>query len=294
MKKKVKTVQIINNTVPVLRDPLRAYIAQISKYPVLTKNEEDAVVKRMLNGDVEAAKLLVMSNLRLVVKIAFEYKGAYQNVMDLIQEGNVGLMKAISMYDPTKGAKISYYAAWWIRSYVLKFLLDNFRLVKIGTTQAQKRLFYNLIQEQKRVENQGLLALPDVLSKNLDVKEKDIVEMTARLVGDAEVSFDQPISRDGTSEKTLEDVYPDNSRRPDLLAEEKETQIQLKERLKKIAETLNDKEKMILKERLLSETPMTLQELADKFGISKERARQIEEKILKKMKEELKDFADII
>jgi len=294
MKKKVKQVAVNwHGTVPALHDPLRAYIAQISKYPVLKKSEEDAVVKRMLNGDVEAAKLLVMSNLRLVIKIAFEYKNTYQNIMDLIQEGNIGLMKAISMYDPSKGAKISYYAAWWIRSYILKFLLDNFRLVKIGTTQAQKRLFYNLLQEQKRLEGQGLLALPDILSKNLDVKEKDIVEMTARLVGDAEVSLYQPISST-TGTKTLEDVYQDNSKRPDILAEEKENQMQLKERLTKIAESLNEKERMILKERLLSETPMTLQEIADKFGISKERARQIEEKILKKMKEELKDFANTI
>ncbi|MFH1224151.1 MAG: RNA polymerase factor sigma-32 [Pseudomonadota bacterium] len=294
MKKRIKTPTIINNTVPAIHDPLRAYISQIAKYPVLTKNEEEEVVQRMLNGDKDAAKLLVMSNLRLVVKIAFEYKNTYQNIMDLIQEGNIGLLKAISMYNPLKGAKISYYASWWIRSYILKFLLDNFRLVKIGTTQAQKRLFYNLMQEQKRLENQGQLAIPEMLSKNLDVTEKDIVEMQTRLVGDAEVSFNQPLSSDGSSTKTLEDVYQDNTKRPDILAEEKENQIQLKEKLKKIAESLNEKEKTILKERLLSETPMTLQEIADKFGISKERARQLEEKILKKMREELKDFADTI
>ena len=276
---------------PAVHDPLRAYIQQIAKYPVLTKEEEEELTKKMQDGDVEAAKLLVLSNLRLVIKIAFEYKSAYQNIMDLIQEGNIGLMKAISMYDPGKGAKLSYYASWWIRSYILKFLIDNFRLVKIGTTQAQKRLFYNLLQEQKRLESQGVLALPDLVGENLAVTGKDVEEMTTRLTGDAEVSFDQPLSSEDGS-KTLIDMYPDNSMRPDTMVEEQENKVILKQRLNDFAQTLNDKEKVILRDRLLSETPHTLQEIADKFGISKERARQLEERILKRIKTELSELAE--
>jgi RNA polymerase sigma-32 factor len=279
-----------DQSLPALRDPLRAYIQQITKYPVLNKKEEEALVKRMEAGDIEAAKLLVLSNLRLVIKMAFEYKNTYQNLMDLIQEGNIGLMKAISMYDSSKGAKLSYYASWWIRSYILKFLIDNFRLVKLGTTQAQKRLFYNLLQEQKRIESQGTLALPGTIETNLAVKGKEVEEMTTRLSGDAEISFDQPISSDD-SKRTFIDTYQDNSMRPDTMVENEEDQRLLRERLNEFAHTLNEKEKTILKDRLLSETPHTLQEIADKFGISKERARQLEERILKRIKTELAEFA---
>ncbi|MEI6080206.1 MAG: RNA polymerase factor sigma-32 [bacterium] len=281
---------IVETGLPKAKDPLKAYIAEISKYPLLSKEEEENVVKRMMEGDLEAARTLVLANLRLVVKIALEYKGNYQNVMDLIQEGNIGLMKAISMYDPKRGAKISYYSSWWIRSYILKFLIDNFRLVRIGTTQAQKRLFYNLMQEQRRIESQGQIALPEVLSKELDVPEKDITEMTSRLLGNSEVPLDQPLDNDQESGRTFASTFADNSMRPDLLMEEKERDIQLKEKLRDIAKTLNEKEKVILRDRLLSDTPVTLQEIADRFGISKERTRQLEERILKRMKEELAGF----
>ncbi len=284
----VKNSDLAYDKLPVVRDPLKLYLAEISKYSLLNRDEEKILVEKMIGGDMKAAKLLVLSNLRLVVKIAFEYKSMYQNIMDLIQEGNIGLMKAISMYDPSKGSKLSYYSSWWIRSYILKFLIDNFRLVKIGTTQAQKRLFYNLLQEQKKLESQGLLALPDMLSKSLNVSEKDVKEMSSRLLGNAEVSFNQPVSAD--DDRSMEDSFADNSKRPDVLVQEKEERAELFDRLGKIAETLNDKEKVILKDRLLSDTPLTLQELADKFGISKERARQIEEKIISKMRIELADF----
>jgi RNA polymerase sigma-32 factor len=225
-----------------------------------------------------------------VVKIAFEYKSAYQNVMDLIQEGNIGLMKAISLYNPDKGAKLSYYSSWWIRSYILKFLIDNFRLVKIGTTQAQKKLFYNLIHEKEKLEMQGKLALPLLLSENLAVKEKEIVEMSSRLSGGSEVSLDQPINDPGNDKApSVLSTYEDNSQRPDLLVEEKEYKQYLKQKLSEFSTSLNDKEKMILKERLLSEAPVTLQNIADNFGISKERARQLENRIMGKLKDFLKE-----
>jgi len=276
--------------IPELKDSLQNYLSQISKHDTLTIEEEKNLVKKMEGGDLKAAKKLVLANLRLVVKIAFEYKNTYQNVMDLIQEGNIGLMKAISMYDSSKGAKLSYYASWWIRSYILKFLIDNFRLVKLGTTQAQRKLFYNLIQEQKQVEAQGKLALPDTISKNLHVKTSEIEEMTTRLSSNAEVSYEQPINDDSLS---ILDTFQDNSKRPDLIFENNSILSMLKEKLAVFSKSLNEKEKTILKERLLSETPKTLQEIANTHGISKERTRQLEARILKNLKEHLKELNPI-
>lgn len=280
--------------VPQVRDSLKSYLAEISKYPVIGIEQEKALIKKMEAGDMNAAKMLVMSNLRLVVKIAFEYKSTYQNVMDLIQEGNIGLMKAVSMYDPNKGAKLSYYASWWIRSYILKFLIDNFRLVKLGTTQAQRKLFYNLIQEQKQIEAQGKLALPGTLEKNLHVKTSEIQEMQTRLSSTAEVSIDQPINSNDPESSSLLDLYQDNSYRPDELNEAKELNIMLREKLFEFSKTLNEKEKTILKDRLLNDTPLTLQEIANRHGISKERTRQIESKIIKNLKKELYEFNHLL
>ena len=157
------------------------------------KEEFQLAAKLAKTGDLDAAKRLVSANLRLVVKIAFEYRSMYSNLLDLIQEGNIGLMKAVSKFDPTKGARLGYYASWWIRSYILKYLFDNFRLVKIGTTQAQKKLFYHLMREKERLEAQGLLAGPKLLAEKLNVREKDVVEMEQRLSGrGAEMSLDAP------------------------------------------------------------------------------------------------------
>lgn len=165
-------------------DLLKRYMEEVRRHPLLSPEEEIELASRMLEkGDREAAKRLVQANLRLVVKIAMEYRSYYANLLDLIQEGNVGLMRAVSKFDPTKGARLGYYASWWIRSYILKYLLDNFRLVKIGKTQAQKKLFYHLVREQQRLEAQGLLAGPKLLAEKLNVREKDVVDMGHRLSG---------------------------------------------------------------------------------------------------------------
>ena len=158
---------------PISQDPLGAYLKQISAYPLLDLEEERKLAMELKkSGDLEIAKKLVLHNLRLVVKIALEYRSAWQNTMDLIQEGNIGLMKAVSKYDPEKGAKLSYYASWWIRSYVLKFILDNFRLVKIGTTNEQKKLFYNLLKEKNRLISLGEDFNTKTIANNLGVSEK--------------------------------------------------------------------------------------------------------------------------
>ncbi len=270
------------------QDPLRRYFDEISRTPLLSPEEESQLVKRMQSeGDLEAAKRLVSANLRLVVKIALEYRNFYSNLLDLIQEGNIGLMKAVSKFDPTKGARLGYYASWWIRSYILKYLLDNFRLVKIGTTQAQKKLFYHLIREKERLEAQGLLAGPKLLAEKLNVREKDVLEMQQRLSGSgAELSLDAPLDPHSPSSRsfTSQDFLQDVKETPDITLEREELIEYLKERLPEFQKLLNEKERKILVDRLLAEEPKTLQEVADHYGLTRERARQIEAKMIQKLR----------
>ncbi|OFZ18178.1 MAG: RNA polymerase subunit sigma-70 [Bdellovibrionales bacterium GWB1_55_8] len=271
---------------------MRRYLEEIRRYPLLEPEQELALVIRLKSeGDVNAAKTLVSANLRLVVKIAFEYRTFYSNLLDLIQEGNIGLMKAVSKFDPTRGARLGYYASWWIRSYILKYLLDNFRLVKIGTTQAQKKLFYHLMREKERLEAQGMLSGPKLLAERLQVREKDVIEMEQRLSGKgAEMSLDAPVSSgNDESRNTHADHISDGAESvDDILAREQLLAI-LSDMLPEFEKRLNEKEKHLLRGRLLSEEPMTLQEVADKYGLTRERARQIESKIISKLRDFLKD-----
>jgi len=268
-------------------DPLRQYINEVRKYPLLDAHEEMALVRKLQEqGDINAAKALVSANLRLVVKIAMEYRSMYSNVMDLIQEGNIGLMKAVSKYDPTKGARMGYYASWWIRSYILKYLLDNFRLVKIGTTQAQKKLFYHLMREKERLESQGLLAGPKLLAERLNVREKDVIEMEHRLSGrGAEVSLDIPVDGDGERSPSHVSLLADEKETPEESLARNEMLSLLRDKLPEFEKQLNDKEKRLLHDRLLAEEPQTLQEVADHYGLTRERARQIEAKLIFKLRE---------
>lgn len=275
-------------------DPLKRYLQDIKNAPVLTSEQENALVKRMHDAnDMNAAKMLVSANLKTVVRIAYEYRSMYHNLLDLIQEGNIGLMKAVSKFDPTKNARLGYYATWWIRSYILKYLLDNFRMVRVGTTAAQKKLFYHLMREKQRLEAQGITAAPALLAQNLDVKEKDVIEMEQRmLASNAEVSLDAQSSD-----------RPDSDRRPSLLSQlfdpkidalsslEHDELIQmLQKELPEFRKTLNDKEKMVLGARILAEEPKTLQEVADEFGLTRERVRQIEAKLIEKLRNHLQPY----
>lgn len=274
-------------------DPLRRYLEEVRRYPMLDPETEMSLAERMHRlNDLDAAKALVQANLRLVVKLAFEYQSITTNLLDLIQEGNIGLMKAVSKYDPAKGVKLGYYATWWIRSYILKYLLDNFRLVKIGTTQAQKKLFYHLMREKQRLEAQGLFAGPKLLAEKLDVREKDVVEMEQRLSGrGAELSIDSPIdsgSGDGHS-RTFKDSMVDSSENQEERLERQQWLALLGEHLPSFRQELNEKERRILDERLLHDDPKTLQEIADRYGLTRERARQIEAKLLEKLRSRLKD-----
>src|SRR5262245_40760561 len=184
------------------RDPLQRYIDEIRRYALLTREQEhELAVKYVQTGDVEAARQLVTANLRLVVKIAHEYRRAHRNLLDLIQEGNLGLLQAVKKYDPYRGVKLSSYAAWWIRAYILKFILNNWRLVKIGTTQAQRKLFFNLRKEREKLEQLGFQPTAALLAEKLDVPEKEVVEMERRLAA-PEASLDAPVGSGGDDEGT--------------------------------------------------------------------------------------------
>src|SRR5512133_1241559 len=177
-------------------DPLRAYLAEIARHPLLSREEEhELAVRYHETGDLAAAYKLVASNLRLVVKIANEYRRAAFQTLDLIQEGNLGLMQAVKKYDPVKGVKLSSYAAWWIRAYIIRFLMENWRMVKLGTTQAQRKLFFNLSKEREKLLARGIEPTPRLLAKNLQVDEKEVEEMSARMASD-DLSLDAPLGHD--------------------------------------------------------------------------------------------------
>jgi RNA polymerase sigma-32 factor len=270
---------------------LHTYIKEISKYKLLSREEEAQLVKQLNEtGDIAVAKKLVLANLRLVVKIALEYKNAYKNVMDLIQEGNIGLMKAVSKYNPEKGAKLSYYASWWIKSYILKFILDNFRLVKIGTTQEQKKLFYNLMREKERLMNQGIEPEYKLLSENLGVSEKAVKEMDLRLSSQGnEVSIDAKKKEEESGGRILDTLESSDIPIDDSLAELQSLEI-LEENLENFIAGLKDRDKEIFKKRLLTEVPPSLQSIADDYGVSRERIRQIEARLIEKLKVYMSDF----
>ncbi len=263
-------------------DPFKRYVQKVNQYPFLSAREEKKLARQYIEtGDREAAKKLVTSHLRLVVKIALEYKTAYGNMLDLVQEGNLGLMRAIKKYDPDKGARLSSYAGWWIRSYILKYILDNFRLIKIGTTQAQRRIFFNLMKEKERIEKAGFRPDSQLLAEALSVKPEEVEEMQGRLQK-SDLSLDAPVGDEGHARqieylKTETPAYEENYDR------EKFKDI-LEFKLKEFSESLNDRETKIFKERLLSEVPLTLQAIADEYSISRERARQIESKLKDKLK----------
>ena len=272
-------------------DPLKQYIKDISRYKLLSQEEEQSLVQELQEtGDIEAAKALVVANLRLVVKIAMEYRSAYKNVMDLIQEGNIGLMKAVSKYNPDKGAKLSYYASWWIKSYILKFILDNFRLVKVGTTAEQKKLFYNRMREKERLMNQGIEPEAKLISQNLGVSEEAVKEMDLRLSSrGAALSLDAPLTGEDGGGSAYDLLSNDEDDIEELLGHQQGLEI-LEQHLDEFIADLKPRDKEIFRKRLLSEVPPSLQSIADDYGVSRERIRQIEARLLEKLKVYMSDF----
>ncbi len=270
-------------------DAMQAYMAEVQRHPLLTPEEEKAyAVQYAETGDVDAAAKLVTANLRLVVKIAYEYRRAYRNMMDLIQEGNIGLMQAVKRYDPHRGVKLSSYAAWWIRAYMLRFILNNWRMVKIGTTQAQRKLFFNLSKEKAKLSAMGIEPSHAEIAKRLNVEEKEVVEMDRRLArGDA--SLDAPVSEADGRGTTRMDLLPASSVSPEAIAEGTEIQRIVRQKLEEFRENLQGKDVEIFDKRMVTDEPMTLQQLGDQFGVSRERVRQLEARLYGRLREFLRE-----
>ncbi|CAK8723968.1 RNA polymerase sigma factor [Candidatus Electronema halotolerans] len=283
---------------PAVSNPaLHRYLQEISQYELLSREEtEELSIRFRETGDPEAAYRLVSSNLRLVVKVAMDFQKYWmQNFMDLVQEGNVGLVQATKKFDPYRGVKFSYYAAYWIRAYILKFIMDNWRLVKIGTTQNQRRLFFSLNKEKKLLEAQGFKPDVKLLAQRLQVKESEVVEMGQRM-DSWEVSLEAPVL--GDSEDEQKNFYPASGPAVEDIVAGHEIRDRVFNLLNEIEGMLNEKELLILNSRLLSDEPETLQTIADRFQISRERVRQIEANLLKKLKDifekELPDARDFL
>ena len=278
-------------------DPLQRYLWEIGQHKLLTRDEERELAIQIKDfGDSDAAYSLITANLRLVVKIAMEFQRVWmQNLLDLIQEGNIGLMQAVRKFDPYKGVRFSYYASFWIKAYILKFIMDNWRLVKIGTTQAQRKLFFRLKKEKQKLISEGFDPKPKLLSERMGVSEKEVTNMDQRL--DAwEVSLDAPIRDDSNDERMA--FVPSPGISPDTQVSRKEIKEILHEKLEAFKKNLNDRELDILKNRLFSDSPVTLQEIGKNYGISRERVRQVEADMIKKMKsyfeQEIPEFSSFL
>ena len=280
-------------------DPLRAYMAEVARHPLLSREEEHELAVRYANtGDVQAAYRLVAANLRLVVKIAHEYHRSAFQLLDLIQEGNLGLMQAVKKYDPWKGVKLSTYAAWWIRAYIIRFIMDNWRLVKLGTTQAQRKLFFNLAKEREKLLARGIEPTPRLLAKNLQVEESDVEEMSARMAAD-DLSLDAPSAGgdDDSRQSRLDRFAAAQAPADDHLGDEELKRL-FREKLLAFAQTIEDeKERYIFEHRLLppdGKEPLTLQEVGTRFRLTRERARQIEARLTARLRDwlraEIPDF----
>jgi len=271
-------------------DPMAAYLREVQRHPLLTPEQtHELAAKFVETQDPAIAAQLVTANLRLVVKIAYEYRRAYKNIMDLVQEGNIGLMQAVKRYDPYRGVKLSSYAAWWIRAYILRFILNNWRLVKLGTTQAQRKLFFNLRKKRAELQAMGVDPTNAEIAKQLNVPESDVAEMDVRLA-QSEKSLDAPVGdADGRAIAKV-DMMPAAGAGPETQMADEELQSLLKDKLAEFRKTLAGKEKdvAIFDMRLVADDPLTLQDLGDKFGISRERVRQLEQRLLARLRDYLK------
>ncbi|MEQ1876414.1 MAG: RNA polymerase factor sigma-32 [Bdellovibrionia bacterium] len=263
-------------------DPLTLYMNEIKKYELLTPEEERRyAMEYYQNKDPKAAEKLVTSNLRFVVKVAADYSKFGARMIDLIQEGNVGLMHAVREFNPYKGVRLITYAVWWIRGYIQEYLMRQYSMVRVGTTQAQRKLFYQLQKERKKLEAMGIEPGVKLLSSRLGVSEEDVVSMGSRMQN-RDVSLDAPV---GDSSTHLIDLQSERNETPvdEQLGLREEVE-QLKEKIDEIRDSLNEKEKYILEHRILGDPPLTLQEIGEKYGMTRERARQLEARVISKIK----------
>ena len=274
-------------------DPFAAYLQEAKRYPILSEEEEKELAIRLTEtGDVDAAYQLTTANLMLVVKIAMTFKREWQNVMDLVQEGNIGLMKAVKNFDPFRGVRLSAYATWWIKSYILKYILDNWRLVRVGTTNSRRKLLFNLKKEKERLEREGFDPSTKLLAEHFGVDENEIIDVEAS-IGAVDVSMDTPTRADSsmTPAQSLSDGKSLEKR-----AEIDQFREILQQKIEGFKSELKPGEIEILEKRVLSESPQSLQELGDERGVTREAVRQAEQRLLKKFRiyieEQMPEAAD--
>src|SRR3954454_8787219 len=276
-------------------DTLSTYLADINQYPLLTQPEEQALARRFRGGDLVAGHRLVTSNLRFVVKVAYEYRSYGIKMSDLIQEGNIGLMKAVQKFDPDKGIRLISYAVWWIRAYIQNYILKSWSLVKLGTTQAQRKLFFSLARTRRELEKfdgaSGDMkkATEGAIAKKLRVKPGEVLEMQQRMEG-RDLSLDAPMGEDGGSSHV--DFVMDGADLPDAEIAEQEERHIVQERVLEALSRLDPRERYIIEQRIMNDKPMTLKELGEHFGFSRERARQLEIRAKAKLEAELGELME--
>ncbi len=264
------------------RDPFYAYLQEVRKYPALTEEEEkELAIRYKETGDLESAYKLTTANLMLVIKIAMTFKREWQNLMDLIQEGNVGLMKAVKNFDPFRGVRLSAYATWWIKSYILKHILDNWRLVRVGTTNARRKLLFNLKREKEKLEREGFDPTTKLLAERFGVDETEVIDVSAS-IGAMDVSIDTPVRPDSTM--TPAQTLSQDGQSVEENVELKQFRQILNEKIENFKARLNPNEIEILNNRILSEDPLSLQEIGEQRGVTREAVRQAEQRLLKKFK----------
>ncbi|MGH7808298.1 MAG: RNA polymerase sigma factor RpoH [Thermodesulfobacteriota bacterium] len=280
-----KEKEYYNKSLPAPTTSLERYLAEISNYPILSREEEYKLATRYKKkGDLEAARKLISSNLRFVVKIANEYKNYGLNVMDVIQEGNIGLMQAVKRFDPTKGYRLISYAVWWIRAYIHNYIIGSWSLVKIGTTQAQRKLFYKLRSTKNKMDiTEENLSPEDYknLADELGVSDEAVIEMNQRM-GGKDLSLDAELNTSGEMTH-LDFLVDDVSNQEDIITRAEEEE-KVKSELETALESLKERERFIIENRILKDKPLTLEELGTKLNLSRERVRQIEGVALQKIR----------
>lgn len=263
-------------------DPFQRYLFEIKHFKSLTPEEEhDLAVRYQKTGDERIAYRLITANLSLVVKIARIYNRAYSNIIDLIQEGNIGLIEAVRRFDPYKGNRLPTYASWWIKAYIIKFIIDNFRIVRIGTTNERRKLLFNLRKEKERLRLQGIEPTIPLLASNLNASEEDVIAVDSNIKAD-DLSLDEPIGDSDTLR--VSDTLQAAAAPIDESIARSELQELFNRKMEEFSATLSDREEVILRERLVAQEPLTLQQIAKRFGVTREAIRLSEKNLIKKIK----------
>ena len=268
-------------------DPLQYYLTMVRAIPRLTSDEEHQLALRVReHNDPDAALKLVTANLWLAVSIAFEFRSQFQNMLDLIQEGNIGLMRAIQKFDPFRGVPLPAYASYWVRAYIIKYILDNWRLVRVGTTNTRRKLLFNLNKAKRELRDAGIDPTPKRLAEHFSTTEDEVTEVQKSLSA-VDVSLETPL--DGEGGHTYADTIGDARHIPARQVEEEEMIGLVKRHIADFAKGLKDSDRAILQERLMSEDPLTLSEIGEKFGVTREAVRQAEVRLMKRLKKHLQE-----